>query len=74
MSVYDRLIEVAEAAKPFAGGTAITTANHVRAIKEMEDLVFAIAMARKAGAIGYDIEQAVGGRVSAYLKEEENDE
>lgn len=71
MSLYDRLQAVAKYAKPIAAVRGITSVNLQEGIAQFENLMYSIALARRAGASEYDITEAVGGRVAAYLKEED---
>lgn len=71
MTLYDSLQKVALYAKPIATVRGITSENRKQAVDQFEELMYAIALARRSGASEYDITEAVSGRVAAYLKEEE---
>ena len=71
MNLYECLREVALYAKPVATVRGIVSENRKQAVDQFENLMYAIALARRAGASEYDITEAVGGRVADYLKEED---
>lgn len=71
MTLYESLHEVAKYAKPIASVRGITSENRRQAVDQFENLMYAIAIARRSGASEYDITEAVGGRVANYLREEE---
>lgn len=66
MNLRETLWALSEAGKTFEGGTAITSENCREAVQQMVMFEELVAMAKRKGAIPYQITEALGGKVITF--------